>query len=59
MPEMAAKTRVELCLRKKVELIAAAEANPTITHKQLAQQFGCGKTQVGTILKRKREIREK
>ena len=39
-----AKKRVELCLEKKVELIEAVKANLKTTHKQFAQQFGCGKT---------------
>ena len=52
---MAAKVkRVELSLEKKIELIKASQFGKS--HRDLAQSFGIGKTQVGTILKRKQAI---
>ena len=55
---MATKSRnsVELTLDKKLSLIKAAECGKS--HRKLAEEFGIGKTQFGTILKRKREITE-
>ena len=50
-----ASRRVELSLKKKVELIKSSDGK---SQRDLAKQFGIGKTQVQTILKRKAEFME-
>ena len=50
---MPPKSRKELSLKDKVQLIRNSEGK---THRQLAEKYGIGKTQVGTILKRKAEF---
>ena len=55
MDKSRSKGRVELSLEDKVKLIKKYE-NQKIGHRALAQEFGCGKTQVQTVLKRKREF---
>ena len=47
--------RTELSLTKKVELIKNSSGK---SHRQLAEIYGIGRTQVGTILKRKAELME-
>ena len=47
------KQRVHLSLKKKVEVITTAEKNRTLSLKALGEIFGCGKTQIGKILKNK------
>ena len=47
------RSRVHLSLKKKVEVITTAEKNRTLSLKALGKLFGCGKTQIGTILKNK------
>lgn len=47
--------RKELALEKKVELLKESESSGK-SHRRLAEQFGIGKTQVASILKRKREL---
>ena len=55
MDKSRSKGRVELSLEDKVKLIKKYE-NQKIGHRALAQEFLCGKTQVQTVLKRKREF---
>ena len=50
------KKRVELTLQEKLAVLKAAESGRS--QRDLAKDFGVGKTQIGTILKRKREITE-
>ena len=50
---MSLKQRVHLSLKKKVEVITTAENNRTLSLKALGELFGCGKTQIGKILKNK------
>ena len=50
------KRRVHLSLKKKVEVITTAEKNRTLSLKALGELFGCGKTQIGKILKNKENI---
>jgi hypothetical protein len=50
---MASRKRVELTLANKVALINASNGK---SQRQLAVEFGIGKTQVQTILKRKAEL---
>ena len=51
-------TRNDLTLAKKYEVIKEAEKNKTIGVCKLAENFGCGKTQISTILKNKERIEE-
>ena len=51
-------TRNDLTLAKKYEVIKEAEKNKTIGVHKLAEKFGCGKTQISTILKNKERIEE-
>ena len=44
------RSRKELSLKVKYELIVASEKNPKPTQKDLAVQFGIGKTTVSDIL---------
>ena len=55
---MSQKQRVHLTLEKKVEVIKTAKKNRTLTYKALGQIFGCGKTQLGSILKNQAAILE-
>lgn len=50
--------RNALSLKKKVEVIKAAKNNPQFSVRRLADLFGCGKTQISTILKEKETILE-
>jgi hypothetical protein len=50
------KKRIELPLRKKIAVIKASESGRS--QRDLAKDFGIGKTQVGNILKRRRELEE-
>ena len=43
--------RKYLTLKKKVQLIKAAQKTPGVDVCSLAEQFQCGKTQAGGILK--------
>ena len=42
----------------KYEVIKAAEREPGIASRKLAEVFGCGRSQIQTILKSKRQIKE-
>ena len=53
---MASKKRNYLTLEKKVELIKHVQKNPGISVRALGELFGCGKTQVGRILKSKKSL---
>ena len=48
--------RVDLTLKQKVDVIKAAEKEPSVGVRELAKKFQCGKTQVATILKNKVDI---
>ena len=50
------KKRAQLSLKKKVEVITTAEKNRTLSLKALGYHFGCGKTQIGNILKDKESV---
>ena len=45
--------KIHLLSRKKVEVIKAAESNPKLGVKKLAELYDCGKTQISCILKEK------
>ena len=47
-----------LTLKKKVEVIKAAESNPKLGVRKLAELYDCGKTQISCILKEKQSILE-
>ena len=53
---MATKERHYLTLEKKVELIKFFQKNPGTSVRSLGEQFGCGRTQVGKILKRRESL---
>ena len=42
--------RNALSLKKKVEVIKAAKHNPQFGVRRLAELFGCGRTQISSIL---------
>ena len=50
------KSRVYLSLEKKVEIIKHTQSNPGLSLRSLEILFGCGKTQIGKILKNKESI---
>ena len=50
---MSKRKRSELSLAEKVEVIKNSEGK---SHRQLAEKFGIGRTQVSSILKRKAEL---
>ena len=50
------KSRVYLFLEKKVEIIKHTQSNPGLSLRSLEIIFGCGKTQIGKILKNKESI---
>jgi len=50
--------KIHLLSRKKVEVIKAAESNPKLGVKKLAELYDCGKTQISCILKEKKSILE-
>ena len=50
------KSRVYLYLEKKVEIIKHTQSNPGLSLRSLEIIFGCGKTQIGKILKNKESI---
>ena len=54
----ARRKRNELTLKKKYELVKEAEKNRTLKARELAELYGCGKTQVYNILKNKAAIIE-
>jgi len=43
-------------LEKKVEIIKHTQSNPGLSLRSLESLFGCGKTQIGKILKNKESI---
>ena len=53
---MATKERHYLTLEKKVELIKFFQKNPGTSVRSLGEQFGCGRTQVGKILKSRESL---
>ena len=53
---MASKERHYLTLEKKVELIKFFQKNPGTSVRALGEQFGCGRTQVGKILKSRESL---
>lgn len=54
--KMATSKRNELTLKKKVEVIEYVKNNPGAGSRKLASIFGCGKTQIQTILLKKESI---
>lgn len=52
----AAVKRNYLPLKKKVEVIETMEKNRGLNQRSLAEMFGCGKTQIANILKKKESI---
>ena len=50
------KSRVYLSLEKKVEIIKHTQSNSGLSLRSLEILFGCGKTQIGKILKNKESI---
>ena len=55
---MATAKRNDLPLKRKYEVIKTAEREPKLGVRKLALRFGCGKTQISTILKNKEAVRE-
>ena len=55
-PDNATKERHYLTLEKKVELIKFFQKNPGTSVRSLGEQFGCGRTQVGKILKSRESL---
>ena len=56
---MASKqTKNYLTLKKKVGVIKEKNKHPSMTHRELAEMFGCGRTQIAQILKKKESIME-
>lgn len=53
---MASKERHYLTLEKKVELIKYVQKNPGTSVRALGELFGCGRTQVGKILKTRESL---
>ncbi len=56
MASVAGKKRCHLTLEKKVEVIKKSESDPSLSVRALGEIFGCGKTQISTILKSKESI---
>jgi hypothetical protein len=50
--------RNDLSLKMKYEVIKTSEREPKLGIRTLAEHFQCGKTQISTILKNKKEVRE-
>ena len=50
--------RNPLTLKKQVEVIKAAESDPKLSVRKLAESYDCGKTQISSILKEKQSILE-
>ncbi len=55
MAEAGKKKRIHLTLEKKIEVIKKANGGKTSV-RSLAEEFGCGRTQIGEILKQKQSI---
>ena len=55
---MSTKKRNTVTLKKNCELIDVAKKNPHQGSRTLAEKFGCGKTQVNTILSKRESILE-
>ena len=53
-----ASKRNDLTLAQKYEVIKTAEREKSIGVRKLSQVFGCGKTQISTILRNKEKIKE-
>ena len=49
-------SRNELLLKRKVEVINHANKNPLHSSRKIVEVFGCGRTQIQGILKKKRKI---
>ena len=49
-------SRNELSLKRKVEVINHANKNPLHSSRKIAEVFGCGRTQIQGILKKKEDI---
>ncbi len=56
MASVAGKKRCHLTLEKKVEVIKKSKSDPSLSVRALGEIFGCGKTQISTILKSKESI---
>ena len=58
MTEEGRKKRNDLSLKMKYEVIKAAEREPNVGTRKLADTFKCGKTQIQTIIKNKQHIKD-
>ena len=57
-PTLPTRKRKHLTLKTKIEVIKAAESDPRLTLRALAERFDCSKTQIGTTLKKKEQYLE-
>ena len=55
-PTTTSKKRIHLPLEKKVAVIREAENSPGTNLRKLSKRFGCGKTQIANIIKKKESI---
>ena len=53
---MATKSRNELCLARKVEVIEYRKKNPILGSRKITEVFKCGRTQIQNIIKNKETI---
>ena len=53
-----ASKRNDLTLAQKYEVVKTAESERRIGVRKLGQIFGCGKTQISTVLRNKERIKE-
>ena len=53
-----ASKRNDLTLAQKYEVVKTAEREKKIGVRKLSQIFGCGKTQISTVLRNKERIKE-
>ena len=55
---MTTAKRNDLTLAQKYEVIKIAEKEKNIAVRKLSQVFGCGKTQISTVIRNKERIKE-
>ena len=56
MASLQNKKRNYLTLEKKIEVIKYTKKNPGVGVRALGEQFDCGKTQIGKILKNQESL---